>query len=523
MRAHATWSIPLFVTVCLGCPSPDRRPDSGHHGHGEGVEPKPSLEHRAPNPNATAAYRWVDVMLEVTGREVDKVGARPTIISRQMAIPMTAMFEAWVAYDEKAVGPLLGAKLRRPAAERTLANKETAIAHAMYLTLVDLFPADEAWLAEQMRGLGQDPQLVSDDPATPAGIGRAAALAVLAARRDDGSNQRGDMKGGNGQPYADYTGYAPKNPGAAIVDPDRWQPIPFDDGKGGTIVPGFLTPHWFKVKPFVIERSDQFRPPPPPLVGSKELLAETDECIALNGSLTLEQKAIVEFMRDGPRSTGQSGHWLQFAQDVSRRDKHDLDRDVKLFFAIGNVAADAFIAAWEAKRYYDSSRPWTLVRHYHGKDDIVGYLGGCKGVGTIKGDAWWPYSPRTFPTPPFPGYPSGHSTVSAASSKILELFTGSDEYGAFARHEAGIYTEPECSTAQMQAKEGKPATDVPQSRAIVLQLPTFSATAQMAGISRVMGGYHIQADNKEGLALGYDVAEYSWTKYQALFDGTAKQ
>jgi hypothetical protein len=44
----------------------------------------------------------------------------------------------------------------------------------------------------------------------------------------------------------------------------------------------------------------------------------------------------------------------------------------------------------------------------------------------------------------------------------------------------------------------------------------------MAGISRVMGGYHIQADNVEGLKLGRAVAEFSWPKYRAYFDGSAK-
>ncbi|HEX2123167.1 MAG TPA: hypothetical protein VHL59_16160 [Thermoanaerobaculia bacterium] len=38
---------------------------------------------------------------------------------------------------------------------------------------------------------------------------------------------------------------------------------------------------------------------------------------------------------------------------------------------------------------------------------------------------------------------------------------------------------------------------------------------------RVMGGYHIQAD-EEGLKLGRRVAEYSWPKIEAYFDGTAK-
>ncbi len=502
-----------------GCPSSGSL-DNTAAVDGGGI-PAGALEHRAANDQANAAYRWVDIMLEATGREVDKVGARPTIISRQMAIPMTAMYDAWAAFDERAVGTRMGSALRQPEAARTIVNKEIAIAYAMYTTLVDLFPADAPWLADRMREMGHDPTATPTDFTTPAGIGRAAALAVLTYRRADGANQSGDAPGADGQPYGDTTGYTPKNTIDKIVDPDHWQPIAFEDGKGGSFAPGFLTPQWGGVRPFALERGDQFRPPPPPLVGSAQLEQDTKECIALNGNLTLEHKAIVEFMRDGPRSTGQSGHWLQFAQDVSRRDKHDLDTDVKLFFAVANTAFDAFIAAWDAKRHYDSSRPWTLVRHYYGETPIVGYLGACKGAGTIKGNEWYPYSPRTFLTPPFPGFPSGHSTVSAASSKMLALFTGSDEFGAYARHEAGQYTETGCSTAQMQAREGQPSQSVATSREIILKMPTFSAVATMAGISRVMGGYHIQADNTAGLALGRKIAEYSWPKYQAYFDGTA--
>lgn len=56
---------------------------------------------------------------------------------------------------------------------------------------------------------------------------------------------------------------------------------------------------------------------------------------------------------------------------------------------------------------------------------------------------------------------------------------------------------------------------------VVLQLPTFTATADMAGISRVMGGYHIQADNVAGLELGRRVAGHIWPKVKSHFDGTA--
>jgi hypothetical protein len=460
-----------------------------------------------PDFKPTAAYRWLEVVLETTAREVDRVGARPTIISREMAVALTAMYDAWAAYDDKAVGTRLGATLRRPPAERTDRNREIAIAYATYRALVDVFPTDKAWLDGQLRSFGFDPNDDSKDLSRPQGVGNVAAQAVCDYRHHDGANQLGDEVGSNGKPYSDYTFYAPVNPPDKVNDPDRWQVIPFSDGKGGTFSPGFLTPHWYRVKTFALDRSDQFRAPPPPKVGSDQLAKEVEEVVKFNGSLTAEQKAIVEFMRDGPRSTGQSGHWLRFAQDVSRRDKQTLDQDVKLFFTIANVAMDAFIAAWETKRFYDSSRPWLLVRHYYGDKDITAWAGPAKGYITMKGATWHPYSPDTFVTPPFPGYVSGHSTVSGACAKALELFTGSDAFGFVERRHAGALTEPDWKCEHCDVE---------------LPLPTFTATAEMAGISRVMGGYHIQADNIEGLRLGRKVAEYTWPKYQAYFEGTAK-
>lgn len=483
------------------------------------------VQHRAENPHPTAAYQWVNILLDATGRDIERVGVpRPTIISRQMSVPLTAMYDAWAAYDDKAVGTRFGAKLRRPPAERTAKNKIKALSYATYRALLDIFPKDQEWLAEQMKKMGYDPQDTSTNRGTPQGIGNVVAAAVLDYRRHDGANQYGDEVGSNGKPYSDYTFYEPRNSLVGMNDPDRWQQIPFDDGKGGKIHPGFLTPHWYRVKPFVLARSDQFRPPPQPKVGSEQLKKEVEEVVSFNGGLSLEQKSIVEFMRDGPKSTGQSGHWLQFAMDVSRRDKFGLDQDVKLFFAVGNTAFDAFIASWEAKRFYDSSRPYSLVRvvrRYFVGQSIMGYLGPGKGFGVLPPEKWHPYSPGTFVTPPFPGYVSGHSTVSGACAKMLELFTGSDRYGAFYRHTAGIYTEPTATIAEMQSVNGQAPPGLPESKEVVLALPTFTATADMAGISRVMGGYHIQSDNVEGLKLGRKVAEYSWPKYQAYFDGTA--
>jgi hypothetical protein len=464
--------------------------------------------HAVPEPGfrPTAAYQWLEISLEATAREVDRAGARPTIIARTLAVALTAMYDAWSAYDDKAVGTRLGNRLRRPARERTERNREIAIAYATYRALLDVYPEDRVWLADEMRRMGFDPDDDTKDIRKPQGVGNVAARSVCDDRHHDGANQLGDEVGGSGKPYSDYTFYVAHNPKDRVHDPDRWQPLPFSDGRGGSFHPGFLTPHWYRVRPFALDRSDQFRPPPPPKFGSEQLKREVDEVIRFNAGLTSEQKAIVEFMRDGPRSTGQSGHWLRFAQDVSRRDRHTLDQDVKLFFAVANVAHDAFIAAWEAKRYYDSSRPWTLVRQYYAGQEIDGWMGPAHGVAKLKAEAWHPYSPANFVTPPFPGYVSGHSTVSAACARLLELFTGSDKFGFVERRKPGILTEPDAECAKSEVE---------------LALPTFSATAEMAGISRIMGGYHIQADNLAGLELGRKVADFTWPRIKAYWEGAS--
>ncbi len=451
------------------------------------------------------AYRWLDVMQEVAARDVDEHGARPTVLSRQMLLWAVAMYDAWAAYDATAVGTRLGGSLRRPPAERTLANENEAVSYASFRALLGAFPDHEQFLRTEMRRLGFDPDVATTDTATPAGIGNVAAAAVLAHRERDGSNWNGKEPGGDGTPYSDYTGYRPVNPVDRIVDPDRWQPIEFTRPDGTKFTPGFLTPHWYRMAPFALESASQFRAEPPPTTRTDdaELRRQTEIVLQLNRDLTPEQKAVVEFMRDGPRSTGQSGHWLRFAQDVSRRDGHDLDADVKLYFAVACVAFDAFLACWETKRHYDSSRPWTLVRHYHRGQRVRGWAGPAGGVREMGCDEWHPYSPHVFVTPPFPGYTSGHATVSGACAKILELFTGSDHYGAKEVRRCCMLTEDD---------HGDEAT---------LDLPTFSATAEMAARSRAMGGYHVPIDNDVGLRIGREIGAWSWPRYRAYFDGSA--
>ncbi len=461
---------------------------------------KPTTTAPKPEPRGSnnVAYKWAELSLEATALDTDRFSPRPTITSRYLGLISVAVFDAWSRYDEKAIPVYLKDVDRRPEDEQTLRNKEIAISYAALGTMNEYYYSDKALFAQFMQEeLGLDPEDTSLDPATPVGIGNLAAKAVIAARKGDGANQYGEEEGSNGEPYFNYVGYEPVNSADSNVDANRWQPKYFPDGEGGQFAPGCLTPFWDKVQPIALKSADQFRPGPPPMIGSKQLEEEVQEVIELQAKLTDEEKALVEFMRDGPKSVQQAGHWLKFAQDVSRRDQHTLDDDVKMYFYNQVVAMDGFIASWDAKMFYDYARPYALVHEYYQDQVIQAWGGPGKGMISMDGEQWRPYSPDTFLCPPFPSYVSGHSTISGGCGEALKLWTGSDTFGESVELVAGALTEPDNL-----------------GDTVTLEFPTFTETAEMAGISRVLGGYHIQADNIEGLLLGRNVAHEVWKFYK---------
>ncbi|MGO4919515.1 vanadium-dependent haloperoxidase [Maribacter spongiicola] len=451
-----------------------------------------------PKGTENIAYKWGKMALEATASDTEKFKPRPTITSRYLGLIFISIFDAWSVYDENAIPVYLKNVERRPLAEQKLSNKEIAISYAAFGAMKEYYYSDTEMFSAFMVELGLDPDNTSTDPTTPEGVGNLAAKATIEARKNDGSNQYGTAEGSDGKPYFDYTNYSPVNSADKSTDINRWQPKYFSDGNGGQYAPGCLTPYWQKVIPITMTSADQFRPGPPPMYGSEQLKKEVQEVVDLQANLSDEDIALVEFMRDGPQSVQQAGHWLKFAQDVSRRDNHTLDQDVKMYFLTEITAMDAFIASWDSKMFYDYARPYALVHEYY-KDKTIKAWGG-PGVGIIemKGQDWRPYSPDIFLCPPFPSYTSGHSTISGGCAEVLRLFTGDEYFGETVELMPGTLTEIDA------AFYGKPVT---------ITFPTFTESANMAGMSRVMGGYHIQADNIAGLELGRDVAKQAWKFY----------
>jgi hypothetical protein len=422
----------------------------------------------------------------------------PPQASRAMAMVHTAIFDAWAAYDTKAVGTRLGDKLRRPANEQTTANKAAAISFAAYRILLDLFASQKTSFDTLMTSLSLDPTDTSTDPTTPSGIGNTVAAEILTFRHSDGSNQLGDLNPG---PYSDYTSYTSVNDPDHLNNPSRWQPLRNPDGT----VPLYITPQWGLVTPFAIgpQSTRKLTPKNPPTYPGSAYTKETTEILTFSAELSDLTKTIATYWVDNKGTVTPPGHWLQFGQFVSARDRHSLDDDVKMFFALGNAVLDAGIACWDCKRKFDSVRPITSIRFLFKGKTVTAWNGPGNDHASILGETWQPY----IPTPPFPEYVSGHSTFSAAGATILQLFTKKSDFGMSVLIPANSsFVEPNV-----------PATPVK------LSWKNFKDAADQAGISRRYGGIHFKDGDMNGRALGKKVATIVFKKAQEYIDGKVKQ
>ena len=456
----------------------------------------------------TLPVRWNALALLA----IRDTGTPPPMAARILAILHTCMYDAWAMYDVRAESTRLAGLLRRPAAAHSEENLAETISHAAYRALKEYFPEtvladNKTRFEDMMQALGYDPTNLSDDPGNPVGIANRMAKAVLDHRRGDGANTFQTLQ--SGKPYADYTAYAPAlGPDDLPIkdQKEHWQPLRVKKTDGTEKVQAFVAPHWGLVQPFALRNGAQYRP----LVGGEAWYTARfgEQCqylIDLSANLTDEHKAIAEYWADGPNSVTPPGHWCLHAQWVSRRDLHDTDQDVKLFFALSNALFDAGIAAWDCKRAFDYVRPVTAIRHHFAGKKICAWGGPGRTATLMDGSAWQPYQPLDFVTPPFAEYVSGHSTFSSAAAEILRFFTGSDRFGL------GV---------DIAAGSSKIAPGTTPSHAVRLEWATFSQAAQEAGLSRLYGGIHFPDGNIRGLELGKKVANRTWQKAERLWSGT---
>ncbi|MGB0789432.1 MAG: vanadium-dependent haloperoxidase, partial [Marinirhabdus sp.] len=253
-------------------------------------------------------------------------------------------------------------------------------------------------------------------------------------------------------------------------DPSRWQPTPpaYMDG---------IEPHWMKIRPMVLERTDQFKPsPPPPFSMEKEspFYKELEEVYTVSERITAEgdeseEVDIARFWDCNPYVSVTRGHlmfatkkitpgahWMGISEIACKKTGAGFNKTVAAYTKNSIAIFDAFISCWDEKYRSNLIRPETLINQNIDEN-------------------WSPI----LQTPPFPEYVSGHSVVSGASATVL----------------TGIFGDGFSFNDDTELPYGLP----------VRSFESFEQAAQEAAISRLYGGIHYRAAVNEGLLQGIKV------------------
>jgi hypothetical protein len=310
------------------------------------------------------------------------------------------------------------------------ASPEAAADAAAHDTLVKLYPAQQAAI---------DQQYATELASAPGGLRRIAGVAVgkevarqiLRARAGDGSQ----------------AAPIPFTPG---TNPGDYQLTP----------PAFAAPqftHWPNVRPFVLRKGWQFRPPAPPALNSPKTVAAMQEVqrlgAATGSTRTDDQTQIGLFWNPAIWAT-----WNRIAQSAALGHPGNLDSDARTFAALNLTFADTVIAFYDAKYTYRLWRPVTEIR-------------------ALADPTWTPLSN----TANDPSYPGAHGAISAAGADVL----------------AGAYGNDFAFTVDSTALPG-----------VLREFTSFSEAAEEASVSRIYNGNHTRIDQVAGENLGRDVAGF---------------
>jgi hypothetical protein len=325
------------------------------------------------------------------------------------------------------------------------ASLDAAVATAAHHVLVHYFPAQQAELdTDYATALAAVP----DGTAKTAGItvGQATAAGIIARRQGDGLE-------------ADI-GFTMPAPGPGV-----WQLL---EGQNP------MTPWASRLRPFLLQSPDQFRPGPPSALTSSAWAADFNEVKAIGSvdspSRTAEQTDVARFWTTNP-----------VVQYNAAFEKIALDRGLDTLqtarlFAMGNlVGADALIACFDAKYTYLSWRPQFAIP-----------LGESDSNPATVGDPTWK---PLLGAPTHPEYPSGHGCLTGAEAEVLATFFGTNRI--------------ELDLTSMAPNLLQPQRHYERVADLTREI----------GNARVWGGIHFRDATSKGLTLGRKVAHWILKRY----------
>jgi hypothetical protein len=389
-----------------------------------------------------AAARTADPVMEWNdiARQVIVVSARSAVEqTRAMAIVHVAVHDAVSGITGKYT------RYHSTTAVPADASPEAAAIGAAYRALVGIVGETMFLTTAYTTSLATHGISAGD---TSLAYGQAVAEGILMLRQDDGAAQ------------AKFP-YLPEGAGL----PGVWVPMS-DDPAAQALLPG-----WGDVTPWVLRSGSQFRPEPPPDRTSEHYARDYNEIYQVgrstNSTRTVEQTQIALFWRASPTAL-----WNPILRRAIESRGLDISATARIAALFYLAAADASVACWDAKYFYDFWRPEPAI--VRGDED--------DNPATVGDPGWRPL----LGTPPHPDYLSGHTANSGAMATVL---------GAIFGDAPGFVIEATSS----------------QAVGVVRRWQTFSEGLREVIDARVYSGIHFRTSDVAGARLGRQVAQFVMT------------
>jgi hypothetical protein len=255
-------------------------------------------------------------------------------------------------------------------------------------------------------------------------------------------------------------------------NPATWKPTP----------PAYMDavePHWNKIRTFVMDSAQQFKPnPPTPFSTDKnsKFFKEAYQVYETGKNLTEEQRAIASFWDCNPfvmnvkghvmfatKKISPGGHWMNITRVVCTNSKADMVMTAEAYVRVSLSLIEGFISCWDEKYRSRLIRPETYINQYIDEN-------------------WTPL----LQTPPFPEYTSGHSVISASAATAL----------------TGMFGDNYAFTDSTEVEFGMPPRN----------FKSFVQASEEAAVSRNYGGIHYIPACEEGKVQGGKIGELIRTR-----------
>ncbi|HJS56340.1 MAG TPA: vanadium-dependent haloperoxidase [Chitinophagaceae bacterium] len=331
--------------------------------------------------SSEVAVRWMDMQLELIRTSSPFIGGLPP--SRPFAYSGIALYEA-VVPGMPAYQSLSGQLTDMPAIPKTVPGSAyhwpTCANAALAAMNRNFFPntsvSNKAAITALENELNTAYQSKVDKATFQRSVDFGKAVAQLIFHWSEADGYATNIN----KPYTPPSG------------PGLWAPTP----------PGFAPafgPYWGNHRLFVACSIDDTAPPAPPAYStdpSSNYYKMVKEVYDISKALTPDRVALALFYRDYPGFG--DGHYISILKQLLEQEKPTLDFTAMVFAKTGIACVDAGIGCWKMKFQYNQERPVRYIR------EVLGHR------------EWEPL----IDTPPFPDFPSGHSTIAGSFAETLK-------------------------------------------------------------------------------------------------------